>query len=123
MLRKKDSKLPKSILETSKYLKNFISSVTILDIVITEILSLYLRGKLLTKEEKHNHDFLKWSLIKRGLRGINLNDYLTKNENGQFICKKDSLIPISQKENKNQYLNLRDQITSFLNIGVTLELN
>ena len=70
-----------------------------MNVVLNEILSIYLRGRLLTKDEKESKDLLKWALIKNGLVGIDQDSYLGKNKKGQYFCKQS--LEISEKEDSD----------------------
>jgi hypothetical protein len=100
-----------------QYLSELSSSITIMNVVINEMLSVYLKGNPLMDEENKYKELLQWDLIKRGLACIKKDLYLTENDEGQYLCKtkfSKSSEGQSEGEDKSFYSSLRDEITKQL---------
>jgi len=62
---------------------DYVSSLAMLNIVIVEIIELHIKGGLLDDKEKELAKYLKWNLLKGGIAGTQVSQFLTQ-VNGSY---------------------------------------
>jgi hypothetical protein len=95
-----------------KSFNDFVSSLGMLSLVVIEVIELHINGNVLSEKEKSLSKFLRWNLLKGGVFGAQISQFLNNNNGLYQLVQKPSYHYYESSDFEGKFDQMKEEIYS-----------